>query len=71
MRMRDVSCLESIATTSIFTVYFLPSFIAFSRAHKDRFMIFLINIFLGWTFLGWVWALIWSLKKQISRTEKA
>ena len=52
MRMRDLSCLESIATTSIFTVYFLPSFIAFSRVHNDRFAIFLINLFLGWTILG-------------------
>ena len=63
MRMRDALCLESIATTSIFTVYFLPSFIAFSRAHKDRFAIFLLNLFLGWTILGWVAVLIWSLKK--------
>ena len=63
MRMQDFSCLDMIAITSIFAVYFLPSFIAFSRAHKDRLVIFLLNLFLGWTFLGWVWALIWSLKK--------
>ena len=61
MRMRDLPCLESIATTSIFAVYFLPSFIAFLRAHKNRFAIFLINLLLGWTVLGWVWALVWSL----------
>ena len=63
MRAKDYPCLESIATTSIFMVYFLPSFIAFSKAHKNRFAIFLINLLLGWTVLGWIWALIWSLIK--------
>lgn len=42
-------------------MYFLPSFIAFSRNHRNKVGILVLNIFLGWTFLGWVAALVWSL----------
>lgn len=41
-------------------LYFLPAFIAFRREHHNRMAILILNIFLGWTFLGWVAALIWS-----------
>ncbi len=40
--------------------YFLPTFIAGSRSHHNGMAIFLLNLLLGWTFLGWVLALIWS-----------
>ena len=61
MRMQDFSCLDMIAITSIFAVYFLPSFIAFSRDHKNKVAIFLLNLLLGWTVLGWVGSLVWSV----------
>ncbi len=61
MRMQDFSCLDLIAITSIFAVYFLPSFIAFSRDHKNKVAIFLLNLLLGWTVLGWVGSLVWSV----------
>jgi hypothetical protein len=35
-------------------LYFLPSVIAFSRSIPDRGMVLVLNVFLGWTFLGWV-----------------
>jgi hypothetical protein len=35
-------------------LYFLPSVIAFSRSIPDRGMVLVLNLFLGWTFLGWV-----------------
>jgi hypothetical protein len=41
-------------------IYFIPSFIAFSRRHPQRMWILLLNIFAGWTLLGWVGALVWS-----------
>lgn len=41
--------------------YFLPAFIAFRREHHNRMAILVLNLLLGWTFLGWVGALIWSL----------
>lgn len=46
--------------------YFAPTFNACSRKHPARASIFLLNLFLGWTLLGWVIALSWSAspKKQ-------
>lgn len=41
-------------------IYFLPTFIAGKRGHPNGTPIFLLNLFLGWTFIGWLVALIWS-----------
>ncbi len=46
-----------------FVIYFLPTIIAFSRAHPNRWPVFLINLFFGSTGIGWLGALIWSLHK--------
>ncbi|PBJ02113.1 superinfection immunity protein [Pseudomonas sp. ACN5] len=43
-----------------FVAYFLPTFIASKRNHPNGNSIGLLNIFLGWTFIGWLAALIWS-----------
>lgn len=44
----------------ISVAYFLPSVIALLRGKSNTFAIILLNIFLGWTFVGWVVALVWS-----------
>jgi hypothetical protein len=41
-------------------LYFLPTVIALIRGHLSGLAIFLLNLFLGWTLLGWIIALIWS-----------
>jgi hypothetical protein len=41
-------------------IYFLPSFAAKSRKHSKQQAIFLLNLLLGWSFLGWVVALVWA-----------
>ncbi len=50
------------------SIYFIPTFIARKKQHIQKTSILLLNIFLGWTFIGWVVALIWANlkdKKQI------
>jgi len=42
-------------------LYFLPSIIAGVRDHRNGASIAVLNLFLGWTFIGWVVALVWSL----------
>jgi hypothetical protein len=42
-------------------LYFLPTLIAGFRQHHNAAAIFALNLLLGWTFLGWVVALVWSL----------
>ncbi len=41
-------------------LYFLPALIALLRGHHNGFAIFLTNLLLGWTLIGWIVALIWS-----------
>ena len=45
----------------LLALYFLPSIIAGHRKHRNRGAIKALNLLLGWTFVGWVIALVWSL----------
>lgn len=44
----------------ITAVYFIPALRAYSRRHHQRTAILATNILLGWTFIGWAVAFIWS-----------
>jgi hypothetical protein len=48
-----------------FVMYFLPSIIAIVRSKRDITAIVLLNLFLGWTMIGWVVALVWALKNDV------
>lgn len=41
-------------------IYFLPSLVASARRHHATLAIDVLNLFLGWTFVGWVLALVWA-----------
>lgn len=41
-------------------VYFGPTIIARRRKHQQKTAITVLNIFGGWTFLGWLVALVWA-----------
>jgi hypothetical protein len=45
----------------LIALYFLPSLIAGGRHLYERVPITLLNLFLGWTFIGWIIALIWAI----------
>jgi Superinfection immunity protein len=45
-----------------FLFYFLPAIIGIARSKRDLLSIFLLNLFLGWTLIGWVVALVWAVK---------
>jgi Superinfection immunity protein len=40
-------------------IYFLPSWVG--RRKRNATAIFALNLLLGWTFIGWVSALVWAL----------
>ncbi|MFW6246950.1 MAG: superinfection immunity protein [bacterium] len=42
-------------------IYFIPSFLVLSKKSKRGDAIVVLNLFLGWTLLGWVGALIWAM----------
>jgi hypothetical protein len=40
-------------------IYFLPTY--FGRNKRNVGAIFALNLFLGWTLIGWVLALVWAV----------
>lgn len=49
-----------IGLVVILTIYFAPALNAYLGKKKKSSAILALNLFLGWTMLGWVIALIWS-----------
>ncbi|MCW8831419.1 MAG: superinfection immunity protein [Gammaproteobacteria bacterium] len=47
-------------------IYLVPAIIAASRDHQNSTAIFVLNIFAGWTALGWLIALVWSFTGKSS-----
>ena len=45
-------------------LYFAPSILAFLRNKQNKIAILALNFFAGWTFIGWVVALVWALTKD-------
>jgi hypothetical protein len=45
----------------LIALYFLPAILAHARHTHNSTGIFLLNLFLGWTFIGWVVALLMAL----------
>jgi len=46
-------------------LYFLPSIVALAKSKRDILAIFLLNLFLGWSVIGWIVALIWAAKNDV------
>lgn len=45
----------------LLVLYVLPLIIAMARRAEHYTAIALINLLLGWTFLGWIAALVWGI----------
>jgi hypothetical protein len=43
-----------------FLIYFLPTIVALVRHKRNTVSILLLNLFLGWTLVGWIIALVWA-----------
>ena len=44
-------------------IYFIPTSVAINKKQVNYFSIFVINLFLGWTIVGWIICLAWAVKK--------
>lgn len=42
--------------------YFFPFIVALIRRQPNNTGIFVVNLFFGWTLIGWVVALVWAVK---------
>jgi hypothetical protein len=50
-------------------IYFLPAIIAFNRNHHNALAIVVLDVFLGWTLVGWVIALVWACTLVRAHTD--
>ena len=50
--------------------YVLPAIIASSKAHPNSGAIWLFTLFLGWTGVAWIIALIWALSFKLPRLDE-
>jgi hypothetical protein len=48
-----------------FVMYFLPTIIALIKSKRDTVAILLLNLFLGWSVIGWIIALVWAAKTDV------
>ena len=51
-------------------LYFIPSLVANKRKHKNAASILVTNLFFGWTFIGWVICLIWSVSSHVEEKHE-
>jgi Superinfection immunity protein len=57
--MRQMTGIETLLVIAA-ALYFLPALIGLLRGHHNFMSLLMLNLFLGWTFIGWVGALVWS-----------
>lgn len=56
--------LGGIVFSALLIVYFLPTLVAYTRKHTNAVAILILNIFTGWTFVGYIVALVWAFTTQ-------
>jgi hypothetical protein len=49
-------------------IYFIPTCIAVLREKRNAGAIFALNLLAGWTFIGWLVAIVWALTQDAPRT---
>ena len=58
-QLDGAACVFIWVVVSLF-MYFLPTIVALIASHPQKGAIFLLNFFAGWTFVGWVAAIVWA-----------
>lgn len=53
----------------LLAIYLVPSLAAIGRKHKNAGAITALNLLLGWTFVGWVVALVWALTNDTAEVK--
>jgi hypothetical protein len=53
-----------VAVLLLLSIYFIPTGVAILRRKRNTLSIFALNLLLGWSLVGWVFALVWALTKD-------
>ena len=56
--------LAALLITLLTLFYLFPTAVAVYRGRANTGTIFGLNLFLGWSLIGWVLALVWALKHE-------
>jgi hypothetical protein len=49
--------------------YFVPTIVAYARGHRQKLAITMLNIFGGWTIIGWVIPLAWASTTDLEQPQ--
>lgn len=60
--MEEMIVLLAIGIGLMF--YFIPTIVAVCKKQPNKLGIFFVNLFFGWSLIGWVVALVWAVKNQ-------
>ena len=70
MEEEIVTLICMVVSIIITVIYFTPFLIASIRKPEREFLIFIFNLLFGWTIIGWVLTLWWSLKEEKIGSEE-
>lgn len=59
--MKTIRVILAVLLSLCTIGYLLPTTISIIRRRTNTMAIFVLNLFLGWTLIGWVVALVWSV----------
>lgn len=59
-----------ILMTGMLLVYVAPTAVAYVRDHQNVMPILVLNLFFGWTMLGWVVCLAWAFTSDVKETRQ-
>ena len=54
-----------LGVVALILFYWLPALIAYGRHLNNVSQIVLVNLLAGWTFVGWLVALVWAAKPAV------
>jgi len=63
--------LGALVVIAISFGYLIPWGIAYARQHNQDMVILVINLLLGWTIIGWIGTLVWSLSPDVKHAAAA
>lgn len=63
----DSAAMGFVYLLVLVILYFLPWLIAMLNRHRQIAGIFFLNLFLGWTLVGWVVALVWAVQSGAAK----
>ncbi len=67
-RIQGAGPAKAIVMLSLIAVmYFVPTVFAFMRGRRNKWKIAAVNLFLGWTFIGWFVAMLMTFAYEAPR----